>query len=452
MFQKDNQLSCLTRPLSLVFLIVVLITVLARNSAPENSTSGDDVSDEKIFMLVCHDRKPCEIIKKQDAGVDALGNTLKVITVSLRPKDLREEQADCLGELEPLEYWLMVNRGSQIASSQLLLIVCNDGYGAAGVGEDEITIDNNRFEHNQSGGSSWRWSTKTRLQLSPLRITYEVTEGFWTMGCNTETESWNWEDFSGYKRWKSPVCGPAGQPVEDNIKDTLECEYNLIPKVALDQSFVDRGWRTTGLGKCSVLVSGLEGHGYTIHGAPSSPDDAFMKIVLSANNELFVEVFDDRWVGPGKKWVTDDHLELWLGGKLPSSSEHCIEAKKLLRPQQWGIRVSDGKVFPAYGNPKSILQVEYDATPLPNKRASVRFKIKLPADTKSLTVVYSDSDDDKTEKRLIATSKLVYGSALTLGEPREIKPEEATCEVRDGLLEPRLILRQFDPMQAVLEK
>ena len=447
MFKKDGKRSCFAQHLWFVFLIVTLTTVLTLNCTPESSAEGEGVSDQKILAQICHEHKPCEIIKKQDAGLDQWGQELKVVTLSPCKKNQIKAQVDSLGGLEPLEYWLIVISGKQIVSVQPLFRVINDEYGAAGGDENDIAVGDNWFELSQSGGSNWRSSTRTRLQLSPLRIVLEETQDFYNIGSNTETESWDWNEFSGYKSWYSPACGPDGQPVED-FEDTAEYSYSFIPRITLNRSFTEYNWKTIGLGKCAVLISGLNGHGYTIYGKPGSASDASFKALLSTNNELFVEVFDDHWVGPSAKWVYDDHLELWLGEELPSYTEHCIDVTKLSRPKQWCIRISDGKVFPAYGNPKSLLQLEYDATPL-NSRSSVRLKIKLP-DTKSLTMVYSDTDDGKTQERLIATSKLLYGSALTLGELREIKPDEVIGEVRDGLLEPRVNLHKFDPLQPVL--
>jgi len=50
--------------------------------------------------------------------------------------------------------------------------------------------------------------------------------------------------------------------------------------------------------------------------------------------------------------------------------------------------------------------------------------------------VYSDSDDGRHQKRLIATSELSYGKWWTFGEAPEL-PDDASCVVSRGTLEPR---------------
>ena len=72
------------------------------------------------------------------------------------------------------EYWLVEGT----AKPHLLLKLCNDGYGAAGVGEDEITIGDNRFTHFQAGGSNDRWETTETIRLSPQTCCASTSCGF----------------------------------------------------------------------------------------------------------------------------------------------------------------------------------------------------------------------------------------------------------------------------------
>jgi hypothetical protein len=82
-----------------------------------------------------------------------------------------------------------------------------------------------------------------------------------------------------------------------------------------------------------------------------------------------------------------------------------------------------------------------------------RLKIKIPAGGGNVTLVYSASDDGKEQKRLIATSTVRLGWAATLGVFREVKPEEATCIMRDKRLETKLAppVKNRDPETAVYE-
>ena len=51
------------------------------------------------------------------------------------------------------------------------------------------------------------------------------------------------------------------------------------------------------------------------------------------------------------------------------------------------------------------------------------------------TLVYSDSDDGIHQKRLIATSQLVFGKWWTLGEAPD--NEGPSCTIARGVLEPK---------------
>ena len=171
-------------------------------------------------------------------------------------------------------------------------------------------------------------------------------------------------------------------------------------------------------------------------------------VVRAQSGELFVEVQDDRWTGPSKKWLLDDHLELWLATGLSGSQKECSDPKAP-GAKQWGVRVADGAVFPAFGDPTEKLEVERVDVQR-GKAKAVRFKLKLPPSFDAVSVVYSDSDDGKSQKRLIGTSKLKLGVADTLGTWWVVKPEQAVCEVKEKALVPRQT-RTFSRNKAVID-
>jgi hypothetical protein len=169
---------------------------------------------------------------------------------------------------------------------------------------------------------------------------------------------------------------------------------------------------------------------------------------------LFVEVKDDHWVGQGqpshgKTWLYDDHLGLWASLALAWDGE-CT-SKQHGWPEQWGIRISDGKVFPAMGKPTAKVEVERVFAAETSNVA--RLKIKVPDGSGNVSLVYSASDDGKEQKRLIATSTVRLGWAATLGVLHEVTPKEATCVVRDKRLETKLAPppQKRDPEAAVYE-
>ena len=78
---------------------------------------------------------------------------------------------------------------------QRLLDLCNDGYGAAGVGEDVVEYDDNTLTHEQAGGSSWRWSNKKSIQLWPLRMRSQSSCSFHTAAPGFAYKRWDWTRF-----------------------------------------------------------------------------------------------------------------------------------------------------------------------------------------------------------------------------------------------------------------
>lgn len=117
-----------------------------------------DVTDAQKAAM-CQARKTCVVAPLHDAG-RAAGGTLGVAELHFGLADKPDDAPDegCIaGDYETrdggVEYWLLEGD----AAPRLILQLCNDGYGAAGVGEDEVTIADNRFVHRQYGGSASRW-------------------------------------------------------------------------------------------------------------------------------------------------------------------------------------------------------------------------------------------------------------------------------------------------------
>lgn len=87
----------------------------------------------------------------------------------------------------------------------------------------------------------------------------------------------------------------------------------------------------------------------------------------------------------------------------------------------------------------------------------MRFKITLPKtftspndDAWKITVAYSDSDDGKRQKRIIATSQLKLGSLATLGGIHDVQPQIGVCRREAGELRPT-DTRTFDEGVPVLQ-
>jgi hypothetical protein len=381
---------------------------------------------------LCARREPCRVEETLDAGKDAQGRAVQVKRVSLGwadeetgtrflgrkfgPGGRTVEGSRVEGRCEAAEWWLV--RPSQPA--QLLLSVCNDGYGSAGVGEDQVTVTDNYFTHEQTGGSRERWTTARTLQLSPLRLVSESTRSTDSAAEENKEDGdfWSHEQLRGEVIRAAPTC-EAGET------SLGERTLPYLPQVQVDKAYLASGWKQAGLGECAFEA------GSFLLGTQNDPKDAGLKAVLVAPDTLLVEVHDDKWTGPSAKWLNDDHVELWLAPEAPQELTGCGKPTKEQLPVQWGIRIADGQVFPAYGSPKQPPQVE--RAELPGGRGS-RLKVKLPMPFKGISVVYSDSDSGKKQELMVATSPVKFGRPETLNPVRVVAPEAITCGVKGGEL------------------
>ncbi len=379
-----------------------------------------------VQAALCNGRSPCFIARTQAAGAGADGLTLSVVELVLgaRESNWREPHSVCV----PYEVWVASHRGAQLESWQRVAALCNDGYGARGIGEDEIIVTPGHVDLAQTGGSAWGWSSGRRLQLSPLRVLQESLSGSWILGANTGSETWDWTTFSGRAQWFSPPCKADGTAPSTEIGgDGDPFESVLIPRVVVSDAYRATGWRGTPLGACATVVDASGRGGFVVHGTPGAPTDAVMKFVAIDARTLIVEVGDDRWSSGAASWLHEDHLEIWTGPAL-GYHDDCVDPS--VKPLQWAVRLSDGHVFVAHGKPSTTIQVErqvIDAT-------HVRMRLVMASDIKGISVVYSDSDDGRTQERLLATSALKHGVAATLGRLRTIPATHAVCDVRDGRL------------------
>ncbi|HYH94707.1 hypothetical protein [Hyalangium sp.] len=373
---------------------------------------------------VCGGRAGCEV-----QGTTRALKGHEVVELSLGKRDPQEGL-----ECEQREWWLRRPDTSVVK----LLDACNDGYGAAGLGEEDVTVGENLFRHERSGGSSWRWSSKVELQLVPLKMLSELNTSFHTASPESTETRFNYGTFEG--RVVREVLDCKVSPDEaDGDSATRTLEASVVPQVELPADFLKDGWKRTGLGQCSA------NGGAVLLGKPQGKDDARIRAVLGQGNVLFLEVVDDKWTGPSEKWLADDHVELWLFPESPEAADACGRNGKDPGLVQWGIRIADGKVFPAYGDPKPPLPVE-----VVREGNRARLQVKLPAGLDGLTAVYSDSDEGKKQELMVATSPVQFGRAATLSSVRILAPTVATCQVKGSELVPAPVELRPAPGEAVI--
>ena len=133
----------------------------------------------QLKPAICGTRTTCTIAKLTPAGKSDTGAALSVAEVHLGVAEAPDPQFPCHNNEGTdndggQEYWLVEGT----VKPHLLLKLCNDGYGAAGVGEDEITIGNNRLTHFQAGGSNDRWETTETIRLAPQTLLRVESCGF----------------------------------------------------------------------------------------------------------------------------------------------------------------------------------------------------------------------------------------------------------------------------------
>lgn len=299
-----------------------------------------------------------------------------------------------------------------VAERQKLFEVCNDGNGAAGMGEDAFTLGEGELMRESSGGSSWRWAVTTTISLDPLRLLKEESSGHWALGDNTSEQTWEWETLQGREIWEttrcSPTPGPSGPPI---------FARTLVPDVTLPPEFVTSAWKTISHGECAAKVDG-QSAGFAIEGQ-EDPRSARLSVVMSSTSHLFVEVFDDVFTKRGAKVA--DTVVVHFAEDAPTYMTHCLEDPDA--PDKIEVPF-EGKVKRTGASAKgAIVEVVTPSGPTEPFRVHVFFAKPTPY----FTLEYRDSDDGRRVARSIATSAFEPGNDATLGGTRRIQPRDIHC-------------------------
>lgn len=386
-----------------------------------------------LFDALCQDRSPCRVQRVYSAGKSAKGVPLQVAEVGLhnQPDDGHSQPYGALDEKgeEILcytnEFW--VYEDSTPPRTEKLFETCNDGYGASGVGEDTVTVSDNRVELSTHGGSAERWTEGKVWQLSPMRILEVSNSGYSIYRMeSTSSSAWNWQTFSGKDEWFLQSCDASGNYTEEGALHSFIA--SPIPSIAALPG--DKDWKETGLGECALRVDSKGDGGFITYGKPGDAGDASMRALLINKQVLLLEIQDDAFTnGDAAKWIHDDHVELWIAPEGSRGYPDCL-VSKASPVHQWGIML-DGTVHAAHGKPKDKLGVEVHKV----NDTTVRLRVTLPAAFDAISVVYSDSDDGKTQERLIGSSKVVFGETQSLGSAQVISDEApVACKLVGGAL------------------
>ena len=369
-----------------------------------------DLPRELSGAAGCSDERPCLLNATYKADAD--GVALKVFHVGRGTKEL-EAGAECDVE----EYWLVT--GKKDPSPKLLLQLCNDGYGGAGIGEDDVQVKPNRLSHEQiGGGSESRWFVHRELQLNPPQLLTTTVGTFPSAAPKFIDESkWQWDTSSGERTRFLSLCTEEGHAdLREDVKPKA-VRSAMIPKAVVTKAFVEGGWKTTALGSCAAKAT------WPIQGAAGTDQDSSLKVMAINDSELVIELVDDVY-GPG------DQLQLWLGERTVSPLDGCL-GKQGLQAAQWLIDVPSGK-----GRAGHNARFGTPVSEVVQQGQVVRLRMKFPeGQWPSVMIAYADSDDGKLVERVMGTSQFVFAQMATLGAIATLERKMGICDVVDGALQ-----------------
>lgn len=417
--------------------VFAVLSLLLAASAIHAEPIAKTPRDMTLMAKLCRGRTPCFIGKRTPSKDNTAQLTRELVYVVLQNEGAAWGQVQHwtgggeFPQCAPYEVWLVERKGQTPAQNRLLAELCNDGYGARGLGEDVFTLDSGRVVYQQSGGSNWGWSNGATFNLNTAQFEHSGNEGWFSGGRQQDRTRWDWSKLRGVTRWYVDQCdwyhSAESKDEAMPVPESAFYRYRNIPKPGLPAQYAARLWQHTTISGCALTVDSGGENGFVISGDPGKPTDAGFDVLAVDDRTLIVEVRDDAFVTSEKSWLYGDHLEVWLAPRV--SLSHCLGDVAVA--QQWGIRMSDGAVIPAHGKPSEKIGVVRTET----RSGAIRLKLTLPKEMPTFTLVYSDSDDGVTQERLIATSKLKFGKTETMGRvATEVNGKFGQCVLNNQAL------------------
>lgn len=401
------------------------VAVAAGLLAGAAGMAAADVPPEVVNSL-CAGRAPCTVASTQPAGRDKQGTALTVVELNLGAANPGNENFPCRPYRR--EYWVVGG-----AQPEAVLKLCNDGYGAAGVGEDNIKVMPRGLIHTREGGSNWRWRTVTDYALSPIRARKVDECGYHTASSASGVATWDYRSFRGMSGMN---CG-GSEESEMGVCDMKQMQHRWIEIPQIAGSGLEGRDSAPVLGTCATRLDGSGTSGFVLLGNRSA-DTPEVRILMVSDTEMLITVFDDAFVAGTRSWVHDDHLEIWHGA--PWNYFSCSDDDPSAKLVQWGIRTADGKVFNGFGKPAQQPRILGHSIGEVDGMKAASFRVVLPArmggveaNYRNLAVSYSKSNGKK-QTLLFATSPIKFGDGKSLGDTRKIG-KRVQCEVRGGKLD-----------------
>jgi hypothetical protein len=420
---------------------------------------------------ICDTRASCKITQTTDAGKDDDGKSLAVVEVHLAFEDKPAEAPDegCSTDTDStnkdggVEYWL-IRAGD---APEQLLSLCNDGYGAAGMGEDQVTVGNNRLVHGQSGGSAWRWDSVVTYSLSPFRELHERSCSYNTLMPNSGTvldldmrtlqaRSLGWRGTTGMTSSSGEASDDDGEMACPAWPESLDRNFVAQPSPDSVAAYVvpaplgsaaDPVTTGTVLGNCSLELSTDGKNGFLVFGKPADErGSADIRIIAQGYNELLLQLYDptaekEVAASAGKSWIHAPHFEIWTAVEAPvDENAQDTDQAPPLNLFQIGVGL-DGKLYPGAGNPTDLPTIERWSGTDEQGRTVQLIRLHWEdqyAFLSGLGVVYSQPQNGK-QARLISTASIVKNKPLFLPTVWAHQPEDsgqggAHCDIENKIL------------------
>lgn len=405
---------------------------------------------------ICGARSTCTIGKVYDGGKSLAGAALEVAEVHLGLKDKPDDAPDSGCQAGDkfdggVEYWLI--EGTQ--PPRRILKLCNDGYGAAGIGEDEVTVGPNLLVHREIGGSSDRWESTVRFTLSPFRAVAERDCNYNNLSAGngtltdldflkmtarsvTKDTAAKWGEDVGCPQWPSAASAHFTPQPASNLLGGYNVIVPVLPGGPVPAPKLPTG---AAIGDCIAPMTTSGVNGFVIFGAPAAASQAAeIKVMAESSQALVIQVYDsaaaDQPAKPKGSWINLPHAEVWVALSNTGANVR-LPANQLT---QVGVDLN-GKAYAGVGKKEALPAVERWQAHDAGGRPVVVLRLTWSSDTEfanGVAVVYSQAEGGK-QARLVATTGIVknhplFAPGITSLPNSDVSPQPGRCSVRNGLL------------------
>ena len=371
-----------------------------------------------VSSLICLSLWGQSVIRRTPAGKDAEGNQLTVVQQHFRKREPSDKS--CIpGE----KFVLEKTRGGRVASSEEVIAFCQSEDEA----ETSVTVAPNAIKVDRNGGSHAGYFNISTYQLSPWKA-LEVDACSFSAGSTEFTvEHWDYARLRG-QAWTGSAKTAGGICVQEPEVFT----YMVVPELPFDVERLEKSRNR--LGSCALSMDASGRNGFVIWGKPDAKDPVEVKLLFTGHHTLLAQVIDpQRNTRPAASWVNADHFEIWMGaqGELGGADSMW----------QFGIPLDEAPVQVGFGKPPKLPAVRRWSANLPDGRTAILLRIDLPPYpsefSDGLTVVYSQSLEGRTQKRMISTSRIKRGDPETIGSQDSVvrHMEYTQCDLVQGSLE-----------------